>query len=161
MQTYKEKKFGNSDEIVTFKFQSIIPQQLSDLSSSKKKELKIDWEYLRVHPESPKEEELCHSVSEKLVIESSIARIVQELDRERQNCGCPSILCAEDDEFIRFVTKTNLEALGFEVMDVCNGQQAVEAFSTKNCDICTGFLIILMDYDMPILNGVEVRPNVK
>jgi len=63
---------------------------------------------------------------------------------------------AEDDEFIRFVTRANLEALGFKVHDVCDGAQAVDAVvkQSKQCQLCSGFLIILMDYDMPIMNGV-------
>ena len=49
--------------------------------------------------------------------------------------------------------------LEFEVFDVGNGQMAVEAVEEQEnkCRNCSGFLIVLMDYDMPIMNGVEVR----
>jgi CheY-like chemotaxis protein len=68
----------------------------------------------------------------------------------------------EDDEFIKIITKTMLMNLGFEIYDVGNGALAVETVEEQEakCQLCNGYLIILMDYDMPILNGVEVKKNV-
>lgn len=79
----------------------------------------------------------------------------------RQNCNCPTVLIAEDDDFIRLVNKMTFMQLGFEVMDVGNGLMAVEALEDQErlCNNCEGFLIVLMDYDMPVMNGVEVSQN--
>ena len=46
---------------------------------------------------------------------------------QRLECQCPSILIAEDDEFIKIITKTMLMSVKLEVHDVGNGQQAVDA----------------------------------
>ena len=90
-------------------------------------------------------------------LEAQLMKYATDL-RESRDCKCPSILIVEDDEFIRIVTKTIITQLGFEVKDVWNGQLAVNALreQSERCDRCKGILIVLMDYDMPIMNGVEV-----
>ena len=95
----------------------------------------------------------------KQQMKDTLIQHAKQINLERQDCNCPSILIVEDDEFIKIITKTMLIELEFEVFDVGNGQMAVEAVEEQEskCRNCSGFLIVLMDYDMPIMNGVEVR----
>ena len=92
-------------------------------------------------------------------MEYVLKQISNKVEEKRKRCGCPSVLIVEDDEFVRIINRTILVQLGFEVKDVTNGKLAVEAVidQEKKCKECEGFLVILMDYDMPVMNGVEVN----
>lgn len=73
------------------------------------------------------------------------------------------VLIADDEPQIREVMSDFLELLGFEVTDtVGDGRMAVSSYLTRHADI------LLFDYDMPGLNGLEaarlirlVNPDVK
>ncbi len=69
------------------------------------------------------------------------------------------VLLAEDDPNLGMVLKTYLEAKGFEVQLTVNGEEAYQAFSKSNFDIC------LFDIMMPLKDGYtlakEVRENDK
>lgn len=59
------------------------------------------------------------------------------------------ILLAEDNPIIQEITCQYLEAVGIETVVAGNGQQAVEQMQSGNFDL------ILMDVQMPVMNGVE------
>eukprot|EP00347_Sterkiella_histriomuscorum_P000102 403377173 len=100
---------------------------------------------------------------QKQQMKDLITNFAVRIREERQKCECPSILIVEDDEFIKIITKTMLMSVKFQVHDVGNGQLAVDAVDEQEqkCDKCRGFLIILMDYDMPVMNGVEATKKIK
>ena len=59
------------------------------------------------------------------------------------------MLLADDDPDLRFLTEMTLSEAGYEVVTVGNGKEALqEAQRTK-------FDIILMDAEMPLMNGFE------
>lgn len=90
-------------------------------------------------------------------LEHVLRQISSKIEKSRINCNCPSVLMVEDDEFVRLLNKTTIKELGFEFKEAHNGRIAVEAFiEQEKCKLCEGFLIVLMDYDMPEMNGVEV-----
>jgi signal transduction histidine kinase len=60
-----------------------------------------------------------------------------------------SILVAEDHEVNRRIVSLFLEPLGWRLTMAVNGQEAVEAANTEPFDA------ILMDMQMPVMNGVE------
>jgi putative two-component system response regulator len=67
----------------------------------------------------------------------------------------PKIMLAEDDDFLRSMTKTFLQMDGFEVVDFPNGLFALEAFSSLAPDL------VMSDVSMPFLNGYGLLEGVR
>jgi DNA-binding response OmpR family regulator len=65
------------------------------------------------------------------------------------------ILYAEDDETLAFLTKDNLEQHHFTVDHFTNGQACLQAFESKQYDVC------LLDIMMPGLDGFEVATAIR
>lgn len=60
------------------------------------------------------------------------------------------VLVAEDNEVNRMVVGEFLKSWGIEPVFACNGQECLDVFEAGHFDI------ILMDKNMPVLNGVDV-----
>ena len=67
----------------------------------------------------------------------------------------PLILVAEDERDIRDLIVITLQLNGFEVVDVPNGEKAVEKATEINPDL------ILMDVRMPKMTGLEACAELK
>ncbi len=65
------------------------------------------------------------------------------------------ILLAEDNEINQIIFKELLAAFGAEVVAVSNGEEAVEAFKNKE------FHLILMDIQMPVMDGLEATSLIR
>ena len=65
------------------------------------------------------------------------------------------VLVVEDDDEIRELLRLELETEGFAVITVTNGAKAVIAAREQKPDI------ILMDIQMPVMNGVEATRTIK
>ena len=65
------------------------------------------------------------------------------------------VLVVEDDDEIRELLRLELETEGFAVFTVTNGAKAVIAAREQKPDI------ILMDIQMPVMNGVEATRTIK
>jgi CheY-like chemotaxis protein len=64
-------------------------------------------------------------------------------------CPMPVVLIAEDHQDIREATKLLLEMEGYSAIEAANGLEALQAALSFNVHL------ILMDIDMPIMNGLE------
>src|SRR5687768_1209850 len=76
---------------------------------------------------------------------------------QKQVAGCliPVVLIAEDHQDIRQVTKLLLEMEGCCAIEAANGLEALQAaFSLK-------LHLILMDIDMPIMDGLEATRSLR
>ena len=72
-------------------------------------------------------------------------------DRDR-----PKILVVEDEEDIRNMLKISLEAeYGYDVIEADDGQPGLEIAVRENPDL------ILMDLEMPVMNGIEATYRIK
>ena len=60
------------------------------------------------------------------------------------------ILIAEDDPDSREVTRINLQAWGYEVVEACDGREALEKINETSPDL------VLLDIQMPFLDGFAV-----
>jgi DNA-binding response OmpR family regulator len=65
------------------------------------------------------------------------------------------ILAVDDDEFILEIIKVTLEAEGFTVTTVNNGQEALRSLKESKPDL------ILLDIRMPGLNGYETLNGIR
>jgi len=65
------------------------------------------------------------------------------------------ILIAEDDMLSQFLMERYMRKLGWEHTMVANGRLAVKACTSDDYDA------ILMDIDMPLLNGIEATKQIR
>jgi CheY-like chemotaxis protein len=65
------------------------------------------------------------------------------------------VLVAEDDEVNAKAARTILEQLGCSVDIATNGTEAVDCFRNRDYDL------ILMDWQMPLMNGVEATARIR
>ena len=70
--------------------------------------------------------------------------------------GSETILVAEDHEGLRQLALETLTKLGYNVLTVADGQQAIEAFRNNRA----GINLLLLDIVMPKVNGSEVYAQI-
>jgi CheY-like chemotaxis protein len=66
-----------------------------------------------------------------------------------------SILLAEDNPLNQKLAQINIERMGHKLTMADNGKEAVEAYEENEFDI------ILMDINMPILNGLDASKKIR
>ena len=73
-------------------------------------------------------------------------------------CDCAQVLITDDIDMNRFVIKEILRSkFGLSSDQAVNGKNAIEMIKQKAFSECCGFYkVIFMDYEMPIMNGLEV-----
>ncbi len=67
----------------------------------------------------------------------------------------PSVLIVDDEWCNRDLLRIPLEARGYEVAEAENGAQAMEVLQTQS------FTLLILDLQMPKLNGLEVLKKVR
>ena len=66
-----------------------------------------------------------------------------------------TIMIVEDYDDTRLLLKKGLEGLGYSVLEASNGQEAVDIASREHLDL------ILMDLDLPILDGIVATQTIR
>ena len=67
----------------------------------------------------------------------------------------PKILYVEDDIYLSFVTKDNLEIKGYEIIWCEDGEQALATFSDNDFDLC------IIDVMLPKLDGFSLAKAIR
>ena len=66
-----------------------------------------------------------------------------------------TIMVVEDYDDTRLLLRKGLEALGYNVLEASNGQEAVDIAGRESPDL------ILMDLDLPILDGIQATQRIR
>lgn len=66
-----------------------------------------------------------------------------------------TIMVVEDYDDTRLLLKAGLEGLGYSVLEASNGQEAVDIAGREHLDL------ILMDLDLPILDGIVATQRIR
>jgi CheY-like chemotaxis protein len=66
-----------------------------------------------------------------------------------------TILCIDNDEVMLRYEKTLLERSGYAVLSAASAEQGLRLATLCKCDA------VLLDYDMPAMNGCEVASEIK
>jgi len=74
---------------------------------------------------------------------------------ENANRSKPSIMVVEDYDDTRHFLKRILEKKGYRVLEAVNGQEAIEIAQREHPDL------ILMDLDLPILDGIGATQSLR
>jgi signal transduction histidine kinase/CheY-like chemotaxis protein len=82
----------------------------------------------------------------------------EEAKRKDDNGLSGKVLLAEDNEINQEIEKRMLDALGISVDCAMNGKEAVEAFKASAPG---SYQAILMDIQMPIMNGYEATEKIR
>ena len=65
------------------------------------------------------------------------------------------IMVVEDYDDTRMLLKAGLEGLGYSVLEASNGQEAVDIAAREHLDL------ILMDLDLPIIDGIVATQRIR
>jgi PAS domain S-box-containing protein len=90
-----------------------------------------------------------------LVLNREISSEVKNIHKTESNTN-KTILIAEDEETNFWFIEAALDGFPFELVHVLNGKEAVEIMQAKN-----NFDIILMDFNMPIMNGIDATKEIR
>ena len=61
-----------------------------------------------------------------------------------------TILIIDDEEFVRVLLRSALEAVGYEIMEAANGRIGLELYRQRQADL------VITDILMPELNGLDM-----
>jgi hypothetical protein len=104
-------------------------------------------------------------------IDLEIDPLMRQINRIKNNC-CPEVLVigyiiclqiVDDLDYNRFLLKSILKRVfHLDCVEACNGQKAIELISIlSEGDCCNKIKLIIMDIEMPVKNGLEVRISSK
>jgi len=77
-------------------------------------------------------------------------------------CTCPIVLIVDDNEINKIALTGMLTRLGLKHREAGNGQEAIEVLLEENNKACcNGIRLVLMDCDMPVMDGITASLKIK
>ncbi|MDR3547946.1 MAG: ATP-binding protein [Candidatus Pacebacteria bacterium] len=77
-------------------------------------------------------------------------------------CGCPRVLIVDDDPFNAMILSSYLAPLQQKTVEASNGQAALEKIIIRSQGACCqGFRVVLMDINMPVMDGIEATKAIR
>lgn len=139
LQSNSQMNYLNKDFL---KFSSILFPSPNIISSSKK--------------------DCVQSENPSLVINGRSKRFSFDRILKRMKCECEEILYCDDDAFNLLSLELILKSLNLKCCKVMNGAEAIKELKKKKCENnnCPRFKLILMDYQMPIMDGIETTKKI-
>ena len=154
---------GSENEIVHTTFSNNSEGNVCDLSlylskrATPSKQAFDSWKEINRYPNPQR-----HILEE----EKTTAIFLNNIDfhkAERYNCNCAQILIVDDMNSNILVLKGLLRLLGLKADEAEDGLKAIrkmrEAKESRNC--CGNYQVILMDCNMPIMNGYEATVHIR
>ncbi len=84
------------------------------------------------------------------------------LQLSRCHCHCPPVLIVDDEPLNVKVLKAFLAKAGYSADAASNGQEALDAVLARSEGVCcSGYKVILMDINMPLMDGAEATQRIK
>ena len=76
-------------------------------------------------------------------------------------CECSQILIVDDIDMNRYVLKQIfMSKYGINCDEATNGKEAIQLIKARSFqECCSSYKIIIMDFEMPIMNGIQVSNN--
>lgn len=129
----------------------IVPQIMSDDQTLQAEQKKTFFEYL----EEGNNQRRKFSQTPKLFGDELLPSLTS-------TCYCNKILIVDDDDFNRMALQTMLKRFSLSADEAKNGLIAVEKVLLRfsKCQICKTYKLIIMDVDMPQLNGYEATHQI-
>ena len=86
---------------------------------------------------------------------------MEEVEEPEYNCACPKILIVDDNDFGIYALNIMLENTGYKTASANNGKTAIEQVKERQENCSCMFKLILMDCEMPLMNGYEATTILK
>ncbi len=86
--------------------------------------------------------------------------MINKVESEKALMSKPKILIVDDEEALRFLLASELEAEAFDVQNAGDGDEAIEIVRKKS-EQHEKFDVVLLDIKMPKVDGFEVLKFVK
>jgi CheY-like chemotaxis protein len=97
------------------------------------------------------------SPAEVQLVQQMVERLRRKRREEEVASGAAVALVVEDTPDVRAAIVNMLQAAGLKVLEAADGQRAVELMETSGAIVD----VILMDYKMPRMNGVEATREIR
>jgi len=88
-------------------------------------------------------------------IYSSQDEFIQKAVAKGEDLSSPTIMVVDDSKTMRELLKTQIQAMGYQVLEAENGEEGVRMAKEKRPNL------IIMDVDMPLKNGFEACLQIK
>ena len=88
-------------------------------------------------------------------MKTATAQPTEKVEGQQPGAGAPTVMVAEDYVEVRDMISMVLSMSGYRVVEACNGLEAVELARRERPDA------ILMDLNMPVLNGFDATRRIR